>query len=46
MAQVLGISVAAVDMRLHRAIARMSMALWLQRFTGHNRRAENGGGKP
>ena len=45
-AQVLGISVAAVDMRLHRAIARMSEALRARGFTEHTRRAENGGGKP
>ena len=45
-AQVLGISVAAVDMRLHRAIARMSVALRSRGFTEHTRRAENGGGKP
>lgn len=45
-ARVLGISVAAVDMRLHRAIARMSVVLRSRGFTEHTRRAENGGGKP
>jgi RNA polymerase sigma-70 factor (ECF subfamily) len=46
-AHVLGISVAAVDMRLHRAIARMSVALRSTGFAGHTTgRAENRGGKP
>lgn len=45
-AQVLDISVAAVDMRLHRAIARMSVALRSRGFTEHTRRAGDGGGKP
>lgn len=45
-AQVLGISVAAADMRLHRAIARMSGALRSKGFPGHTTgRAENRGGK-
>lgn len=43
-AHVLGITVAAADMRLHRAIARMSVALRSRGFTEHTRRAENGGG--
>lgn len=46
-AQVLEISVAAVDMRLHRAIARMSGALRSRGFAGHTTgRAEDRGGKP
>lgn len=46
-AQVFGISVAAADMRLHRALARMSGALRSAGFTGHTTgRAENRGGKP
>lgn len=46
-AQVLDISVPAVDMRLHRAIARMSGALRSRGFTGHaTGRAEDRGGKP
>lgn len=46
-ASVLGISVAAVDMRLHRAIARMSGALRARGFTGHtNHRAADRGGGP
>jgi RNA polymerase sigma-70 factor (ECF subfamily) len=47
-ARVLDISIAAVDMRLHRAIARMSVAL--DALTGEarsdsTRRAEDGGGR-
>jgi RNA polymerase sigma-70 factor (ECF subfamily) len=46
-AHVLDISVAAVDMRLHRAIVRMSGALRSRGFTGHTTgRAEDRGGKP
>ena len=46
-AQMLGISVPAVDMRLHRAIARMSAALRSRGFTSHTTgRAEDRGGKP
>lgn len=45
-AQVLGISVPAVDMRLHRAMARMNVALRSRGFTGHTTdRAEDTGGK-
>lgn len=44
-AQVLDISVPAVDMRLHRALARMSVALESRGFTGHttHRAADRGG---
>jgi RNA polymerase sigma-70 factor (ECF subfamily) len=46
-AHVLDTSVAAVDMRLHRAIARLSTALTSRGFTEHTtRRAGDRGGKP
>lgn len=46
-AQVLGVSIGAVDMRLHRAIRRMRSALDSRGFTDHaTRRATRRGGKP
>jgi RNA polymerase sigma-70 factor (ECF subfamily) len=46
-AQVLGISTPAVDMRLHRAIARLNRALESRGFEGHSTsRAQDRGGMP
>lgn len=46
-AQMLGISVPAVDMRLHRAVSRMSSALAGSAKSGHaTNRADTRGGKP